>query len=136
MKQIKIITAVERIPVTSLSGMKRLSETTVRLPYGISWIPLAVKPHAQLTISDKAEDKNTVWTAKLVFKTCEEIAERNHWAYRCRLIDGRYRLIGTDERPYPVTSVSESIPERVTENQLSEVTVTWNSDQYIPYIAD
>jgi len=136
MKKIQIITAVDRIPVTSLVGMSRVSKTGVKLPYGINWQPLAIKPHAQLSISDKVEDKNTVWTVKLVFKTCEEFGDRGHWAYRCKLVDGSYRLIGTDERPYPVASVLENMPENVTDNQLNEVTVNWQSAHFIPYIIE
>lgn len=136
MKQIRIITAVDRTPVTSLAGMKRISQTAVRLPDGVAWQPLSVKPHAQLSISDKVEDRNTVWTARLVFKTCQEFGDRGRWAYRCKLLDGRYRLIGSDERPYPIASVLENMPEKVTENQLNEVTVTWQSDRFIPCIVD
>ena len=136
MKKIQIITAVDRIPVTSLVGMSRVSKTGVKLPYGINWQPLAIKPHAQLSISDKVEDKNTVWTVKLVFKTCEEFGDRGRWAYRCKLVDGSYRLIGTDERPYPVASVLENMPENVTDNQLNEVTVNWQSARFIPHIAE
>ena len=135
MKKIQIITAIDRIPVTSLVGMSRVSKTGVKLPYGINWQPIAIKPHAQLSISDKVEDKNTVWTVKLVFKTCEEFGDRGRWAYRCKLVDGSYRLIGTDERPYPVASVLENMPENVTDNQLNEVTVSWQSTHFIPLIA-
>ena len=134
MKQINIITAVDRIPVTSLQGMIRKSATNVSLPSGISWQSLKIKPHAQLTIGDKVEDRATVFTAKLVFKTCEQFGDRGRWAYRCKLSDGRYRLIGSDERPYPIASVLENMPENVTENQLNEVTVTWQSPRLIPYI--
>lgn len=136
MKKIQIITAIDRIPVTSLVGMSRVSKTGVKLPYGINWQPLAIKPHAQLSISDKVEDKNTVWTVKLVFKTCEEFGDRGRWAYRCKLVDGSYRLIGTDERPYPFASVLENMPENVTDNQLNEVTVNWQSAHFIPYIIE
>ncbi len=136
MKKIQIITAIDRIPVTSLVGMSRVSKTGVKLPYGINWQPIAIKPHAQLSISDKVEDKNTVWTVKLVFKTCEEFGDRGRWAYRCKLVDGSYRLIGTDERPYPVASVLENMPENVTDNQLNEVTVNWQSAHFIPYIIE
>lgn len=136
MKKIQIITAVDRTPVTSLQGMLRISKTDVRLPGGISWQPIAIKPHAQLSISDNVENGNTVWTAKLVFKTCEEFGDRGRWAFRCRLLDGRYRLIGSDERPYPVASVLENMPEKVTDNQLNEVTVNWQSARFIPYIME
>lgn len=136
MKQIKIVTAVERTPVTSLQGMKFISKTTAQLPSGISWQPLEIKPHAQLVISDKVEGRNTVWTAKLIFKTCETLEENSRFAYRCRLTNGQYRLIGTDERPYPMASVVENMPENITDNQLNEVTVNWQSPRFIPVIAE
>ncbi len=136
MKSIKIITAVDRTQITNLQGMFRVSKTSVRLPGGIIWQPLTIKPHAQLTISDKVEDGNTVWTAKLVFKTCEEFGDRGRWAYRCKLLDGGYRLIGSDERPYPVASVLENMPDNVADNQLNEVTVNWQSARFIPHIAE
>ena len=136
MKQIKIVTKVERTPVTSLQGMTRISKTGVRLPSGIIWQPLQIKPHAQLSVSDKKEDGVTVWTVKLAFKTCEEFGDRGRWAYRCLLHNGQYRLIGSGERPYPVASVIESMPENVTDNQLSEVTVNWQSTHFIPNITE
>lgn len=134
MKHIKIVTAVDRIPVTYLAGMVRVSRTEVRPPSTPLWQPLKIKQHAQLTISDKVEDGCTIWSAKLVFRTCEEFGDRGRWAYRCRLLDGRYRLIGTSERPYPIASVLENMPEKVADAHLNEVTVTWQSSHFIPYI--
>ena len=136
MKTIRIITAVERTPVESLGGMVRASKTSVRLPNGISWQSVRIKPHAHLSISDKTEDKNRVWSVKLTFKTCEAMGDHDRFAYRCRLQDGRYRLIGSSERPYPVASVNENMPEDVTENQLNEATISWSSPQFIPYIVE
>lgn len=134
MKQIKLVTSVERTPASSLAGMVRVSKTEVSLPDGIVWTPLEIKPHALLSVTDKQEDKANVWTAKLVFKTCETIEDRDRYAYRVGLSNGQYRLIGTDERPFPVASVVESMPENVTDNQLNEVTVTWQSPRFIPSI--
>ena len=134
MKSFKILTAVERTPVTNLVGMTRITKTEVRLPDGIEREPLDIKPHAMLSISDKVEDKNVIWIAKLAFKTCEDCGSRERWAYRCRLSDGRYRLIGSHERPYPVVSVQENMPEKVTDNQLNKVVVNWQSTRFIPFI--
>lgn len=136
MKQIRIVTKVERTPIRNLDGMTRISETEVSLPNNIAWEPLNIKPHAQLSIIDKQEDKNTVYDAKLVFKAFDDFSKRKRWAYRCLLSSGQYRLIGSDDRPYPVTSVNDNMPENVTENQLIEVTVNWKSPRYIPTISE
>jgi hypothetical protein len=136
MKTLRIITAVERTPVENLIGMVRVSKTSVRIPDGISWLPIKIKPHAQLSVTDKIEDNNKVWAAKLVFKTFEDLVDVDRFAYRCRLLDGRYRLVGAPERPYPVASVIENMPELVTDNQLNEVTVSWQSPHFIPLIEE
>ena len=136
MKLIKIVTKVERTPVANLQGMVRISKTEVRLPLAIDWQLIETRPHAQLVISDKVEDKNRVWTAKLVFKTCEELDDLNRWAYLCHLSNGQKRLIGAFDRPYPVTTIQESMPESVTENQLNEVTVSWQTPHFVPSVSE
>lgn len=136
MKLIKIVTKIERTPVANLQGMIRVSKTEVRLPLAIDWQPIEIRPHAQLVINDKLEDKNRVWTAKLVFKTCEEFSDLSRWAYRCHLSNGQARLIGAYERPYPIATVQESMPESVTENQLNEVTVSWQTPHFVPSIRE
>lgn len=134
MKQINIVTKVERTRVTNLTGMVRLTMSTVSLPASIEWESLEIKPHAQLVITDKQQNKNTVWTAKLSFKTCQQMPDRDRYAYLCHLSDGQRRLIGSDERPYPVMSVQENMPENVADNQLNEVSVSWDSPLFIPYV--
>lgn len=136
MKKINIVTAVERTPLVNLQGMIRISKSEVRLPANVNWQPVDMKPHAQLTIADKVESKNTIWVAKLVFKTCQGVESGRQWAFRCRLSDGRYRLLGTNERPYPMVTTQENMPENITENQLDEVTVNWQSTHLIPIIAE
>lgn len=136
MKQIKIVRSVMRTPASNLNGMTRMSKSEVSLPSGIEWEELDIKPHAQLVVSDKQEGKNTVWNAKLTFKTCLDTVDREKYAYLCVLTNGQCRLIGTDERPFPVVTVQESMPENVTDNQLNEVTVNWQSPRFIPSVMD
>ena len=125
-----------RTPASNLNGMTRMSKSEVSLPSGIEWEELDIKPHAQLVVSDKQEGKNTVWNAKLAFKTCLDTVDREKYAYLCVLTNGQCRLIGTDERPFPVVTVQESMPENVTDNQLNEVTVNWQSPRFIPSVMD
>ena len=134
MKLINIVAKVERTLATNLQGMSRVSEREVKIPRDIDWITLQIKPHAQLTITDRVENKNRVWTAKLVFKTCESYNNNEKWAYRCTLTNGLSRLIGESERPHPVTNMQENMPENVADSQLNEVTVTWQSPRFVPSI--
>lgn len=128
------VIAIDRIPVTSLTGFIRKSASSVILDAGIDWQSLSIKVPARLTISEKIEDGVRQHTAQLVFRTCEDVGNLGRWAYRCRTADGRYLLIGTPERPYPVGTVTRNHPDNMTDSQLDEVTVTWSSSHRIPYI--
>lgn len=134
MKSLNIVVAVDRTYFQNLIGMQHVGKANVTLPDDIVWTPLQIKSPCSLSITDKDEDKNTIYTAKLVFKTCEDIADRHHYAYRCRLIDGRCRLLGTAERPFAVMTIAETMPENLTDSQLNEVTVTYSSARPIPTI--
>ena len=134
MKKIRIVKTVERISVQKLVGMTRISNSEVLLPEETDWQKIAIKPHAQLSVADKQDEKNTVWDVKLVFKTCDAFDFQKRWAYRVLLNTGHYMLIGTDDRPYPVTSASDTMPEKVTDNQLTEVTVSWKTNRRVPVI--
>jgi len=89
---------------------------------------------AGLDISDKLEAGQRVYSAKLSFSSMEEFP-RERVIYKATTADGKQYLIGTHERPYPVTSMVEPHPDKITDNQLFEVSVTYNSAFPIPYIA-
>ena len=85
-------------------------------------------------IINKVEAGNSVWQTELTFRTCEKLDTRGHWAYRVKLANGEVRLIGGHQRPYPVTTIKESMPDNMTDSQLLEVSVTLNSREQIPVI--
>ena len=128
------IIAIDRISVSSLSGFKRVSTDGVKVGASISWQSIPIKVPAKLTISDKIEDGVRLHTAQLVFRTCDHIADMGRWTYRCHTADGEKILIGSDERPYPVGTVTTNHPDNMTDSQLDEVTVTWTSSHRIPHI--
>lgn len=134
MKNPRNIIAIDRVHVDSLIGFGRISTSRVMVSSSISWKEIAIQIPARLTISDKIEDGVRIHTAQLVFRTCEEVDTRERQVYRCKTADGRYYLIGTDSRPYPVTTVSEPHPDNMTDSQLNEVTVTYQSAQRIPLV--
>ena len=135
MNRIRNVIEIDRVPVSSLIGFTRKNTSTIILGAGIDWKSLPIKVPARLSVSDKIEDGVRLHTAQLVFRTCEEIGDLGRWAYRCRMADGQYLLIGTPERPYPVATVTKNHPDNMTDSQLDEVTVKWVSSLRIPYIA-
>lgn len=129
------VIAIDRIPVSSLTGFQRTGTNSVKMDAGVPWQSLTIKVPARLTITDKIENGVRLYTAHLFFKVCQEdMGDWNRQAYRCHTADGRQVLIGSDERPYPVATVNDPRPDNMTDSQLCEVTVNYTSASQIPYI--
>ena len=135
MNLVKIVIGVDVIEASSLDGMNIVRKGVVSLPSNLSWVPVRIQVPAKLTIINKVDDKNTVWTTTLQFRTCEDCSWRKHACYRVHLSDGRKLLIGSSSRPFPVTVTNDSMPDNVTDSQLQEVTVTLTSRNKPPQIA-
>lgn len=134
MQCLKIVVSVERTKCKNLSGVKFISPTKVKVPRDVNWQAIAVRAHPSLTIADKMDDKVRMFTSTLKFSTADDMTERDKFAYRVRLTDGTTRLIGTYERPYPVTQAQENMPDKETENQMTDVTVTYTNARNLPII--
>lgn len=135
MKSIKIVKSVDYTFNTSLDGMRQLGTRAVRIPSGVSWVPVCVKNHPSMVSSTKTDDRNRVVTTTLKLVTPDDLLiRRRHLVFRVTLTDGRQFLIGSVERPYAVVDVAENCPESVKDNQLNEVTVTYKCLHIPPYI--
>ena len=130
----KNVIGIDRIQSGSIVGLRQLSTSCVAISSVNSWESIPVKVPARLTISDKIEDGVRLHAAQLIFRTCEEPHEIERMVYRCKTADGRYYLIGNNERPYPVTTVNDNHPDNMKDSQLYEVTVNYTSARKIPYI--
>lgn len=134
MSCVTVIIKVDRCFASEMPAIRRVSSRTVELLSACSWTSVPIKVPAGLDISDKLEAGQRVYSAKLSFSSMEEFP-RERVIYKATTADGKQYLIGTHERPYPVTSMVEPHPDKITDNQLFEVSVTYNSAFPIPYIA-
>ena len=130
----KNVIGIDRLQSGSIVGLRKLSSSSVAISSSNSWKNIPIKVPARLTISDKVDDGVRLHNAQLVFRTCDEPQEIERMVYRCKTADGRYYLIGNNERPYPVTTVNDNHPDNMTDSQLYEVTVNYTSVGKIPYI--
>lgn len=130
----KNVIGIDRLQSGSIVGLRKLSSSSVSISSSNSWKNIPIKVPARLTISDKVDDGVRLHTAQLVFRTCEEPQEIERMVYRCKTADGKYFLIGNNDRPYPVTTVNDNHPDNMTDSQLYEVTVNFTSAEKIPYI--
>ena len=130
----KNVIGIDRLQSGSIVGLRKLSSTSVAISSSNSWKNIPIKVPARLTISDKVDDGVRLHTAQLVFRTCDEPQEIERMVYRCKTADGKYFLIGNNDRPYPVTTVNDNHPDNMKDSQLYEVTVNYTSAEKIPYI--
>ncbi len=130
----KNVIGIDRLQSGSIIGLRKLSMSCVSVSSVNSWESIPIKVPARLTISDKIDDGVRLYTAQLVFRTCEEPVDIERMVYRCKTADGRYYLIGNNDRPYPVTTVNDTHPDNMRDSQLYEVNVNYTSACKIPYI--
>ena len=134
MNTLKIIRKVERALCPDLNGMQRTSFDTVKLPDGIQWEKIAVRPYPTLSIAEKVDDKVLMRTATIKFYTCQELGLRKNYVYRLTLIGGRQLLVGSNKRPFPILTTVESMPEKPTDNSWTEASITYTTPLSIPQI--
>lgn len=121
---LKKVIEVARVPVKMLAQIELVGHDSVRLPENLDIEYLSMKLPASVTIVDKIEDHVRIFEHTLKFRTCQSLESNHRYAYVIKLIEGERFLLGTKERPYPVTTVQDSYPENVTENQLLEISVS------------
>lgn len=133
MKNIKVVTAVARAPFADLNGMRRTGQVSVTIPE-VTWEDIPIRVPASLSTEDKEEDRNIIYTSTLVFYTCMTIINRRHYVWRVTLSNGQQLLLGGASRPFCYTKVVETSPDKITDNMLNEVTVTYSSYLRVPAI--
>ena len=110
--------------IVCLLGMPQFEELNIRKP-------------ASLSISTEKRDGTLMSTATLAFHTCQSILQKNHrYAFLCTAANGTRYLLGRAERPYPVFSTSKNLAADFNSSQLTQVTVNYTCDGYIPTVAD
>lgn len=131
----KKVVAVSVAEASALSSCIRLGPASVANVPASVWLKLDMEVPADLTLSSKIEEKETLHTAKLVFRQCGEADKAFRIpVYRILLADGSELLLGGGTRPYPVRTYTRNLTSGSSDSQLLEVTVTLTSVSELPYI--
>ncbi len=93
----------------------------------LEWEDMNIPVPATLTINSKKDKNNDIWESQLVFRTCKEpTGDKEHYCYLCYMADGRRIIIGSKERPYVITTNSQSLTDNMKDSQLWEITAKWS----------
>lgn len=134
MNKTRTIVKVYRISANQLQGIRKCGTDSVSVPTSVPFQDIDIRVPARLTLSDSIVDGVRIYTAQLVFRTCEDTGDHERVVYACETANGDSYLIGTAGRPYPVTTVHQTLPDNMTDSQLEEVTVNYSSAKKIPLI--
>ena len=118
---IRNVIAVHRLPCVAIKNLSAAEAADLILDSGTN---LNILVPAKLSYNNKVVDKNMLWETKLVFRTCQDPTDNEHYAYRLALADGQVIVLGSGERPYSVTTTAVNISDNMSDSQLTEVTVT------------
>lgn len=126
-----MIRYVNKIEVTEakyLSSATVIKKAGVMIPDGVSFTGIDMVGLASLDISDKINNKERIFSSKLVAFLPEriEIADRK-LCFRITTVQNETFLMGTGARPFPVVELSETVPDSVGSRCGCTMTVTYTS---------
>lgn len=133
---LKFINSIQILPASFLKNMLRVSASEVILDTAdLPFTNIAFKKPAQMTISDKVDDGNRLFTVKLQFSTILDwLPKFNRVAVVATAVDGTTYLIGTDKQPFPMITQQQNHPDAYKESELTDITVTWSTPVMPPTI--
>ena len=120
------INRVEYIETRYLHDIAVAPDNRVLLKFWRNFIKLPIVGLASVAVSDKVADGSRLATIQLTANTCCDFAVNHRkLAWRVTTVTGAQYLIGVNEQPYPVTTVSDEFPDRETERSGKSVHVEW-----------
>lgn len=104
-----------------------ISSDTVRVVLSaLTEIP--VQPFPKLEISDKKEEGQRIYTAKLTLKTTDDtLPSLDRKVFYALDINDMVWILGSQTRPYPIVTKSVSLPESAQDNQLNSFQIVYST---------
>lgn len=125
---IQNISRVEYIEPRYLKDIIIMPNNDVLLLYWRNFIELPIVGLAQVTVFDQVDHNARLTTVTLTALTCERfVPGARPLAWRVSTVTGKQYLIGINESPFPITTVSESFPDKATEQSGTTVKVEWKT---------
>lgn len=122
------IKKVERCPATALANTEQIFNLGILLKGYNDFEKIDIIGLASVEITDKVEDKQRVYTTKLLFKTASSPdMDEDKFCYRLTTVAGSQFLLGTKDRPYTLFSSVELLPDSPTDKTGCTCTVTYTN---------
>lgn len=124
--QLMNIKKVERCPASAMLNAEEVFDRCIFLKECDSFEQVPIIGMASVEITDKLENKQRMFTTKLVFKTADSPGfEKDMYCYRLTSVSGKSFMLGTKSRPYSLFNSSEVIPGAPSDKAGCTCTVTY-----------
>lgn len=122
------IKKIERCPVVALADTELIFDQGILLKGYNDFEKVDIIGLASVEVTDKVENKQRVYTTKLVFKTSSALEQdTDKYCYRLTSVYGTQFLLGTKERPYTLYNSVEIRPDSPTDKTGCTCTVTYTN---------
>ena len=111
------IAHIHRAPAQHIRTMYPAPDNIHIIPTGqyIPWQPICQSGLASLEVTDELQDGTHIYTTRLTFLTPERIPiPTQPQAYKLTLTDGRTLILGTDQRPHPLHTITDTREDKAT----------------------
>lgn len=122
-----IVKALQRMPSASIT-FRSFEADGLRVSLAEAWTDLPITGPAKLAITAKMDGNRLAYTMKLTFTSCQTLKNTRRHNYLLTLNDGRQLLLAIPRRPYPVTSLTHTLPTSPKDSPLPEYTAEWTGE--------
>ncbi len=131
------IKQVEYIEARYLANIVLIGNDKVSLKYWRNFNKVCLVDLAGVDVSQAVENGSRITTVKLSAQIADDFTVDNRrLAWRVTTVEGEQYLIGTNEQPYPVTTVANAFPSKTTERSGKTITATWKTSLDLLHIVD
>lgn len=125
---VKFITKVEMTTSDNVASWRILQQDKALVDIVGNMTELCCQGLSQLEISEKTDNKERIRTAKLTSTILDDISIGNKkLVFRLTDTQGKKLVLGSDERPFPIVSISEVLSGSTQSTSKKTMTVTLSS---------
>lgn len=125
---VKFITKVEMTTSDNVASWRILQQGKALVDIVGNMTELCCQGLSQLEISEKTDNKERIRTAKLTSTILDDISIGNKkLVFRLTDTQGKKLILGSDERPFPIVSISEVLSGSAQSTSKKTMTVTLSS---------
>lgn len=128
MERLLNIVKVEYIEARYLADIVIVKNTGVLLQKWRNFQTLPTIALSSLTAETKVVDKETRFTLKLSSELCAGFSvDGRHLCFRLTTVSGGQFLMGTNEKPYTITTIQDNYPGVVTDKSVTKLSSEYSN---------